>query len=306
MNILIRADSSSAIGTGHIKRVLVLAKEFRDDNIIFAVQDLNGNINSEIEKAGHAIKILKNNSFKELDNLIKKLEIDMIIIDNYEIDYSFEKKLKKENPNLKIFVLDDTYKKHFCDILLNHNIYADEKKYKNKVPKGCEIRCGAKYTLLRDEFKKIKKSPITTHQSPTTIFLSMGGADNKNLNIKILKVLKKYKKNIKINLLTTSANKNLEELKKYCKSKKWIDLHIDSKEVAKLMQESSFAIITPSVTANEAYFLGLRMIVIKTAKNQHQMYKYLSKKGYFALKKFDKKELKKSIDKILGVVKWKS
>ena len=279
MNILIRANSSSYIGTGHIMRDLVLAKEFKNDNIFFATQDLQGNINHKIIEAGYKLEILKSDDFEELNSLIKKL--------------------KEQNPSLKIFVLDDTYERHFCDILLNHNIYSSEKKYKNRVPKKCELRCGAKYTLLRDEFIEIKKSPTTNHQPLSTIFIAMGGADNKNLNIKILKILKKYRKNIKVNLVTTSANKNLEKLKKYCKNKEWINLQINSKNIAKLMCESNFAIITPSVTANEAYFLGLKMIAIKTAKNQKEMYKYLVKNGYFVLKKFDKKELEKYIKQLI-------
>lgn len=293
MNVLIRADSSSYIGTGHIMRDLVLAKQYKNENIIFATQDLVGNIKHKIIEAGYKIELLKSNDFEELNDLIKRLNIDMIIIDSYDIDYNFEKKLKEVNSSLKIFVLDDTYEKHFCDILLNHNIYADEKKYKNKVPKHCKLRCGAKYTLLRDEFLEAKKAKNRVNKKNKIIFLGLGGADHKNLNIKILKVLEKFKKFLKVNLVTTTANKNLEELKKYCKDKKWINLQINSNEVAKLMIKSDFAIVTPSVTANEIFYLDLPMIIIKTAKNQNQMHKYLKKKGYFTMKKFDKQKLNK-------------
>ncbi len=295
MNILIRADSSSYIGTGHIMRDLVLAKQYTNENIIFATQNLDGNINYKIIEAGYRIELLESNDFEELNEIIKKLSIDMIIIDNYDIDYNFEKDL---NPNLKIFVLDDTYEKHFCDVLLNHNIYANEKKYKKKVPKNCELRCGAKYTLLRDEFIEAKKQKNIVKKK--TIFLAIGGADHKNLNIKILKVIETFKKDLQVNLVTTTANKNLEEVKEYCKDKKWINLQINSNEIAKLMIQSDFAIVTPSVTANEIFYLDLPMIAIKTAKNQRQMYKYLKKKGYCAMKKFDKNLLEKSIIKFSG------
>ncbi|WNL12603.1 UDP-2,4-diacetamido-2,4,6-trideoxy-beta-L-altropyranose hydrolase [Aliarcobacter cryaerophilus] len=293
MNILVRADSSSNIGTGHIMRDLVLAKEYKNENIIFATQDLVGNINHQIIETGYKIELLKSNDFEELNDLIKRLNIDMIIIDNYDIDYNFEKKLKEDNSSLKIFVLDDTYEKHFCDILLNHNIYADEKKYKNKVPENCELRCGAKYTLLRDEFLEAKKAKKRVKKKNQTIFLGLGGADHKNLNIKILKVVERFKKSLKVNLVTTTANKHLEELKGYCKDKKWINLQINSNKVAKLMSKSDFVIVTPSVTANEIFYLDLPMITIKTAKNQNQMHKYLKKKGYFTMKKFDKQKLNK-------------
>ncbi|WP_157351403.1 UDP-2,4-diacetamido-2,4,6-trideoxy-beta-L-altropyranose hydrolase [Aliarcobacter butzleri] len=296
MNILIRADSSSYIGTGHIMRNLVLAKQFSKDQIIFATQDLEGNINHKIKESNYNIEILNNNNFEELNKLIKKLNIDMIIIDHYEINYNFEKKLKEQNSKLKIFVFDDTYEKHYCDILLNHNIYADEKKYRNLVPKDCELKCGTNYTLLREEFLEAKKQKQTIKKENRlkTLFIAMGGTDHKNLNITILKNIKIVcKKNIKVNLVTTTANRNLEKLKRYCKDKEWINLHINSKEVANLMNQSDFAIITPSVTANEAYFLNLPFIAIKTAKNQKQMYKFLKRNNYFILKKFNESVLKK-------------
>ena len=296
MNILIRADSSSYIGTGHIMRDLVLAKKFSKDQIIFATQNLEGNINHKIKESNYNIEILNNNNFEELNKLIKKLNIDMIIIDHYEINYDFEKKLKEQNSKLKIFVFDDTYEKHYCDILLNHNIYADEKKYTNLVPKDCELKCGTNYTLLREEFLEAKKQKQTIKKENRlkTLFIAIGGADHKNLNITILKNIKIVcKKNIKVNLVTTTANRNLEKLKRYCKDKEWINLHINSKEVANLMNQSDFAIITPSVTANEAYFLDLPFIAIKTAKNQKQMYKFLKRNNYFILKKFNESGLKK-------------
>ena len=106
----------------------------------------------KIIESGYELINLSSNAIDELDSLIKKLNIDLLIIDHYEINYENEKQLKTNNPNLKILSFDDTYEKHYCDILLNHNICADESKYKDLVPKDCELRCGSKYTLLREEF----------------------------------------------------------------------------------------------------------------------------------------------------------
>ena len=301
-NILFRADSSSFIGTGHIMRDLILAKQYKSENIIFATRELDGNINYKIDEEGYNKVILQINDFEELDKIIKELNIDMLVIDHYEINYDFEKKLKDLNPNLKIFVFDDIYEKHFCDILLNHNISADEKKYENLVPEDCELRCGSKYTLLRDEFLEAKKQKNSIKKNKT-IFIAMGGADHSNININILKVLNKVrkenKKNIKVNIVSTNANKNLEKLKDYCKNKKWIDLHINSKQIAKLMIESHFAIVTPSVTVNEVYYLELPIIAIKTAENQIDMYEFLKKNKYQVLDKFKKEKLKKALEKLL-------
>ena len=301
MNILFRADSSSTIGTGHIMRDLVLALKYskNKNNIIFATQNLDGNINDKIIEAGYKIEILKSNKIKEVNKLIKKYKIDMIVIDDYGIDEKQEKKLKNKNEDLKILSFDDTYEKHHCDILLNHNISGDKKRYKGLVPKNCELRCGSKYTLLRDEFIKEKKKKEKVVKSKyKTIFLAMGGADHSNINIKILKVLKKFD-NIKVNLVTTNANKNLDELRKYCKYKKWINLNINSNKIAKLMKKSNFAIVTPSVTVNEIYFMKVSFIAIKTADNQNDIYKYIKKEKELVLKQFNKNKLEYYINSIM-------
>ena len=299
MNILFRADSSSTIGTGHIMRDLVLAKQYSDANIIFVTQEFDGNINHKIEEAGYGVAILKSNNLKELIELVKKHNIDLVVIDHYGIDYKYEKKLKKRT-GAQILSFDDTYEKHHCDILLNHNISADKKKYKDLVPKSCELRCGSKYTLLRDEFIEEKEKKRKVKNSKVkTVFVAMGGADHSNINIKILKVLRKFD-NIKVNLVTTTANKNLEELKEYVKEMKWISLHVDSNKIAKLMAKSDFAIVTPSVTLNEIYFMEIPFIAIKTAKNQDDMYRCLKKKKYLVMNKFTKTKLKKYVELLLN------
>ena len=288
--IIFRADSSSTIGTGHIMRDLVLAKQYKGSNIVFATQDLQANLNFKIVEVGYGVEILDNNSLDEFQKVIDKYSPDLVVIDSYNIDYGYEKKLKTQNPKLKLLSFDDTYEKHYCDIVLNHNISADEKRYKGLVPEYCELRCGVEYTLLRDEFIQQKKTK--------SIFLAMGGADHSNINIAILEVLKEFR-NIDVNLVTTTANQNLENLKEYAKDKEWIELHINSNKIAKLMRISDFAIVTPSVTLNEVFFIELPFIAIKTADNQEDMAQYLRDNNYPILDKMSGVDLKKKLTQVI-------
>jgi UDP-2,4-diacetamido-2,4,6-trideoxy-beta-L-altropyranose hydrolase len=299
-NILIRVNSSSSIGTGHIKRDLVLAQKYHKKgfNIFFATQNFKGNINDEIIQSGYQLINLKSNSKKELKSTIIKYNIDMVVFDSYDIDNKYEKYIKKHT-KVKILSFDDIYKKHHCDILLNHNLGANKKRYKHLVPKNCIIKCGVKYTLLRDEFKKQKNKSDKKIKKPT-LFIAMGGADSSNLNIKILKVLKQFD-NLYINIVSTNANKKLNVLKQYCKNKRYIKLHINSNNIAKLMKNSSLAIVTPSVVLNEVYFMNLPFIAIKTASNQKELYRYLKKNQKNVLKKFDKNKFYKIIQKEINI-----
>ena len=294
MNILFRADSSSTIGTGHIMRDLVLAEQFKDDKIIFATQELPGNINYKIKEKNYRLKILASNDSNELIKLIENYSIDMLVIDHYNIDYNYEKSLR-EVTGVKIFVLDDTYEKHDCDILLNHNISANEVKYIGLVPENCEIRCGAKNILLRDEFKIIKKirHDISVRQT-LTVFIAMGGADHSNKNIDILKVINKFG-NINANVVTTRANVNLKELEAFTREYKNITVHINTDKIASLMNESDFAIVTPSVTVNEVLFMGLPFIAIQTADNQNEIANYLKDNNFQLLYSYDENILAQAI-----------
>ena len=298
-NILFRADSSSLIGTGHIMRDLVLAEQFKGAHIVFATQDLDGNINYKIKEKNYTIEILSSNNIENINILIKKLDINMIVIDHYDIDYSFEKKLKVQNPKLKIFSLDDTYEKHYCDILLNHNIYAIADKYKGLVPDHCELRCGVNFTLIRDEFIRIKKNlKVVSNSKLTKLFIAMGGADHSNINLSILRAIACFK-DIEIDIITTSANRYLTKLTSYVRTQKNIVLHINTDKMALLLLSSDIAIVSPSVTLNEVFYLGKKFIAIKTADNQIEMYNYLIENAYPVLEFFDEKKLQKTLERLI-------
>lgn len=276
MNILFRADSSSSMGHGHVMRDLVLAQQYKDDDIIFACQDLEGNIN---ERIAYPVHTLKSNNHSELIKLIKSLQIDLLIIDHYDINYETEKIIKEET-NITLYCFDDEYKDHFCDKIINHNISANIAKYKN--PSIVKIIP----PLIRDEFKKEKS---ILREKTYDVLLAMGGTDHSNINISILKCLPDT---LHVSVITTTANKNLDELKKFVTCKKNISLYVNSKEVAKLINQSKFAIVTPSVMVHELLFMEIPFIAIKTAANQDDIFEYLRQNKYIVLKNWDAREFK--------------
>jgi len=299
--ILFRADSSSSIGTGHIMRDLVLAKQYPDAKIIFATKKLEGNINYKINEAGYKLEILQSSKFEEFDNLVQKHNVDMAIIDHYDIEYTFEQLLKEKNPQLTLMVLDDIYEKHYCDILLNHNISADKKRYKDLVPKHCKLLCGENYTLIRDEFiiEKAKKNRFFS-KSKRTVFIAMGGSDHSNILLKLLLI---FSKKFRLVVVTTRAYHHLYKLRYFTNTHKNIELHINAINIARLIKRADFAIVSPSVIAHEVAFMELPFLSIMTGEDQREIYNYLTKKKFLTMQRFDTKKMKRKIVKLSSSIK---
>ena len=274
-NILFRCDSSSTIGLGHVKRCLVLAKRLKeyDKNlkILFATQNLYGNINEEILKSGFSIYSISDNSMKMLDYFVKGLRINLLIIDSYDIDYKFEEQLKIQNPSLKILSFDDTLNPHKSDIVLNHGVQAQEKEYKKLLPKKTKLFCGSEYTLLRDEFLEAKRVKVTRN----SVAVILGGNDVLNLSSKIADLLLEINKKYKITIITTSANQNLKELKQ----SKNIEVLVDINNIANVLSSKSLVITASGGTLFEVLALKKKFINIEVASNQKVVDKFLKNKG---------------------------
>ena len=195
LKIIIRADSSQSIGLGHIMRCLVLAQRLKEQNyhveIIFATQNLQGNINHKILEQNFELHLLQTDDINELIELNNQKKADLLIIDSYMIN-SEDEKFIKNNIKSKMLVFDDTFQIRYADIILNHGIQVNKKEYKNLVPKKSKVFAGEKFTLLRDEFFKSYK--VKTRDKNVAIIL--GGNDTQNLSLKLKNLLKKIKENI--------------------------------------------------------------------------------------------------------------
>ena len=270
--ILLRVDFSGKIGLGHLRRQEVFIKgegrREKGEEIVI--------ICKECDESLTKLPLIKIKNEEEFFEKVKELKPKEVIVDNYNFTYENEKEFKRLFPDIKLIVFDDTYEKHFADLIINHNLDAKLKKYEN--PEKVKII----KPLIREEFKKAKRQKFKKEG----IFISLGGSDAKGLSLKILKILKPLK--IKVNLYITSANKDLEKIKKFAFLNKWVNLHINE-DVAIGMAKSKFGVVTPSTIAYEAMFMNLDFLAVKVAQNQNGLANYLKRK----YKILQEKEIKK-------------
>lgn len=263
--IILRVDFSNRIGLGHLKRVeAFISSKFQVPSSKFII------LCKECDEKLTKLPIIKIKDENEFFEKVKELKPNSVIVDNYNFTLENEKEFKKLFPSIKLSIFDNLYFNHFCDEVINSNLYAQKSKYKGKIPNFCKIKIIK--PLIRQNFIKAKRRKLKKEG----IFVSFGGTDAKGIGLKVLKELKKIKP--KVNFYTTSANKNLDKLKIFCRVNKWCKLHIDE-DVAIGMAKSKWAIITPSTITWEVLYMNLPFLAIQVADNQKYVKEYLKRKN---------------------------
>lgn len=277
--ILFRVDSSVEIGEGHISRCLALAEQIKNVNIIFISKNISKNYLKKIKKNNFKIllfdnsKLTKNNDkifpeHKIIIELLKEKKIipDLLIVDNYKIDYKWESKLKQYVKN--IVVIDDLIeKKHNCDILINQNILKSQyKKYDGLIPKNCKKLFGPNYVILRNEFIKNRKK-IKIRKIIKKIIISFGSSDPKNETLKVINAIKDLK-NIEVDVVVGDINPNKKYLKNKCEIMNNFKFHLQTDKISILMKKADFAIGAAGSSSWERCCLGLPSIVTVLSKDQ--------------------------------------
>lgn len=309
MNIAIRADSSTQIGSGHIMRCLTLADELERHgaNVFFICRELSGCMISFIEDRDYIVYRLTSNKneprTRVTPNLIEyadwidvswendahetlmvfKEEIDgcdLLIVDHYAIDYRWEA-LVRPFVN-KIMVIDDIAdRSHDCDFLLDQNFYHDmDKRYGSLVPDNCQLLLGPKYALLRPEFISIKKNKLERDGNIRRVLIFFGGSDYTNETAKALRALKSINNlAIAVDVVVGKMNPHREDIKNMCSGMSNCSFFYQISNMAELMNSADLMIGAGGSTSWERCCLGLPGIVASIAINQVKMTEDLAELG---------------------------
>lgn len=291
-NLFIRVDAGTKIGTGHVMRCLTLADSLkkRFDEIVFIANEMPNNLSKFVKDKGYKLHFIHGYTHIEGQRIQirqkKAIQIDVdqcnkiinsyknaknwLLIDHYGIDKQWEKKIRKHIE--KIIVIDDlANRKHDCDVLIDQNFYKNMKKrYEKLVPRNCLQLLGPKFTLLRPEFKNARKN-IKIRNNVRRILISFGGSDPTNETIKVLRALKCFDDEYKIDVISGIANSNKTSIKRLCATMKSTSFYTHTNNIAKLMAQSDLSIGGGGSTTWERCCLGLPTIVSILGENQLQL-----------------------------------
>jgi len=263
--IIFRADASTSIGAGHIKRCLSLAAKFRQNNadVHFICREITDNLTEEMRSLGYQLHRFVESEDEAQDILERISQVDLLVVDHYELDQVWESKARSFVK--KIFVIDDlANRSHDCDVLLDQNLNRVASDYKQFVPKHCRLLIGPKYALLAESYLR-KRFPASLKKGKNTkkpkLLISMGGSDLYNVTEFVLEALTSYKHTLEI----TALMKGTFVRNGYPHTVRVVE-HIN--DLSGLILDADIAIGAGGITAYERCCLGLPTLIITTAENQ--------------------------------------
>ncbi|MCM3338752.1 UDP-2,4-diacetamido-2,4,6-trideoxy-beta-L-altropyranose hydrolase [Paenibacillus sp. MER TA 81-3] len=294
--VVIRVDASEEIGLGHIMRCITLAQMLQghfDANIIFVCNSsIPTFVVNQIKKNNYTVIFMdgdlntsrKNNKIDArifIEAIRKYGEIDLVIVDHYQLDIEWEKEIRAHTKC--ILVIDDLANRHHdCDVLLDQNLTNNmSKKYENLLPRHSLQLLGPMYTLLRKEFFNLSEM-IDKKKRCRNVFINFGGSDPTNETIKFLRTLKLHIeefREVSFSVVAGPSNSCQLEIKELCNHFPNVIYYPESKEIPEMLLNSDLAIGAGGVSLWERSFMGVPSIVIAVADNQIEAIKEAERLG---------------------------
>ncbi|SEH88140.1 UDP-2,4-diacetamido-2,4,6-trideoxy-beta-L-altropyranose hydrolase [Halobacillus karajensis] len=289
MRIGFRVDASTNGGTGHVMRCLTLANELRTlgAEVFFMCRRRPGDLVEFIQEHGYPVyEMTGADQVSWREDAVRVIQIldnvgwvDWLVVDHYELDARWEKSI---SPHVKkLMVIDDLADRaHDCDLLLDQNLYKRmEERYVGLVPERTTLLLGPAYTLLREEFFLSSPSKEEWDGKIRRILVSFGGSDPTNETMKALQAVERLKITPRVDVVIGKNHPHKQAITRLCERHEKVELHIQTREMARLMERADLAIGAGGSSVWERCYMELPSLVIETAANQTEVISSLRETG---------------------------
>jgi len=284
--LLIRADASSKMGTGHLMRCLALAQAWKDagGKVAFITACRNEGLLERLREEGFEVHLLSSScpdpgDWEVTKNVLARHPDAWVVLDGYHFDEVYQKRIK--DAGNRLLVIDDMahLKHYYADIVLNQNLHAEGLHY------SCEpytrLLLGTKYVLLRREFLAWRDWKREIPKVARRVLVTLGGSDPGNYTLKVIKALQKVDiSGLEATVVIGASNPHADVLKKALgQSCIPIRLIQNARNMPELMAWADVAISGSGSTCWELAFMGVPSLVLILAENQRPIAEGLAKVG---------------------------
>lgn len=286
MKLIVRADASTATGTGHLMRCLALAQAWQahGGKVVFITACESESLRHRLTDEGFEVVELKKPYPDPSDWEITAQELRFnpgarVVLDGYHFDPNYHLLVKEMGHRL--LVIDDMahLEHYYADIILNQNIGAEKLEYKCKP--GTRLLLGTSHVLLRREFWPWKGWQRHIPEVAQNVLVTMGGSDPENVTLKVIRVLEKVAVNqLRLIVVVGGSNPHSETIKKVVFSSNLkVQLIESTNEMAELMAWADLAVSAGGSTCWELAYMGVPTCTIILSENQVAVAESLSELG---------------------------
>ena len=283
--LIIRADATVEIGTGHVMRCLALAQGWNDrgGEALFISHCESDALRDRIYKEGFRFTFLDRTcpDASDLENTLdiigseKTGSVKWVVLDGYHFTSEYQQAIR--DGGHRLVVMDDMnhLPVYHADILLNQNLHALNLKY--RCDSETIMLLGSRYVLLRREFLEYGNFRRHIPDKAQKILVTLGGSDPENVTLRIIDALKTLDDSeIDVKVVVGPANPHKEMLSNALKAARFPnELLINPYNIPKLMAWADMAISAGGTTCWESMFMGLPSLVVILAVNQFGVVEHL-------------------------------
>lgn len=284
MRVLIRADASPTIGSGHIARCLTLARVLRTQgsHVAFACRRLPGHRLDALQSEGFETFALPDRYAGEdpeqaiesmlpwqadIEALATQLEgqpeFDWVIADHYGLDHHWQTAARRFAP--RIAAVDDlATRRYSVDLLLNQNLSGLSENYQPLLPAGCRTLLGPRFAMLREEFSG---PPIEIKPVARRVLVNFGGFDAARQTHHAMLALADFS-GLEVDFVAGADNPAWTEMQALAETRPHWRLHSFVSDFHRRMTEADLFIGAGGGTSWERAALGLPTICIAVSNNQ--------------------------------------
>jgi len=274
--ILIRADASAEIGTGHVMRCLALAQAWQDGGgeATFVMARCTTSVRSRLINENCRVLSIDADPGSFCDasctnRFIESHTPDWVVLDGYRFDAEYESALRNTGYHL-ICVDDSGHLEHpRADLVLNQNVTARE-NFRSRVRAEQKMLSGTQFCLLRREFLRWRAWRREIPLVGSRILVSLGGSTPVAMGEKVMEAVDRIElpglHAVFVIGGSTPDPAAMERVAAMSRGK--ISIRKDVSNMAMLMSESDVAVSAAGSTCWELCLLGLPSVLIDVAENQ--------------------------------------